>query len=1137
MKKFQLMVAGSTISLLISAASPVFAQATSEGNPAEEKPAEEEVVVVDQTKTEKAEEEKGGIVVTGSRLRQNSFSSISPLQVIRTDDAQAAGLFDAATILQRSGPAAGIQIDATFSGYMVPNGPGSQTLNLRGLGADRALILINGRRMAPAGVEGAPTNPSINLLPSSLIDRYELLTDGASSVYGSDAMAGVANVILKKNFEGFELFASGDINPQGGGDDFTFSGSWGINNDRGFFGIGAEYQYIDTIRLRDRRFFRGCDRHYEIDQYGNFHTLDRAENAQVRNRTPGVTTSENECKLAEGLNGRFLLSSGDYGFVYFTPGVSNTGIPNFSESVFGGRDIDANGDGIRDIDFQNYNPNGAEPNTVFQRGSKLINVMAFGEYTLPGEANITPFFEMGYSRSRIRLDNSGSVPIFAVVPGTNPFNPCNRSAPGGVDCSLAQNVTFGTEIPTGFDMPVEPNFAVEGDRNNFNVTQEQYRGVLGVRGDLPFIGSGWDFEVTGVYSKAIGKSIWRGIREDKLAFALGIDPTADFDGDGVFDNTGDGIADDYIADYIAKSNDASVGLASPLGLATPCSAAGLRNPRAAMADLTQGCVPVNLFASSLMGATVGGNFATQAERDYLFGVRSFNTSYEQLMITGFASGSLLTLPAGDVTLGVGAEYRKDKINSIPSVVASNALFFAGSFDRGAVGSKDIKEVFGELYLPLKANEFLVRELTLNLSGRLTDAQFYGTTGTFAIKGVWRPADPLSLKFSYGTSFRAPNLRENFLVAQTGVEILFDPCATPYESIASGAYRAADDPREATTLQNCIREGRDPTRVGFDPIRQSFALYPIVKVTKGGSLDVNAETSRAITAGFAFQKTFGGGFDFSVGASYFDIKLKDSIVEADPQSILNDCYLRQDGQRGPYCDRITASRSQSNAFLVTDISAEFLNLNAESVRGIDINANFGKEVQLFKTNVNFGLDLSANRMIERSTLYINRGVSSIDENVGEFGLPRWTGQSTLTAVIDKFRFTWQVNYIGPVQQAEWARDKLADAFDNGGPDGVPNGFISDTCLGNGTRNPDGSVRVAGDGLFCRDVGFAGKYFTHAVSLSYRTDAWTLRAGVSNLFDRAPPLVDSNEEFAIANTAVGNGYDHDGREFFVSINTKF
>jgi len=1124
------MVAGSTISLLMCAASPVFAQATSEEKPAEEKPAEEEVVVVDQTKTEKAEEEKGGIVVTGSRLRQNSFSSISPLQVIRTEDSQAAGLFDAATILQRSGAASGQQIDATFSGFVLANGPGSKTLNLRGLGADRTLLLINGRRMAPAGVEGAPTNPSINLLPSSLIDRYELLTDGASSIYGSDAIAGVANVILKKNFEGLELFASGDINPQGGGDDYSFSGSWGINNDRGFFGIGAEYQYTDTIRLRDRRFFRGCDKNYEIDQNGKIHTLGLADNAEVRDRTPGVRVSENECTIGS-LSGVLYLPFATYGSIYFTPGFNNTGIPNFSESSFADSEIDANGDGIRDVDFQNYNLNGAEPNTVFQNGSKLINVMAFGEYTLPGEANITPFFEMNYSRSRVRTDNNATSQIFATVPATNQFNPCNSLAPGGVDCRLAQNVTFGTELSIGLDLPVVPVFAVEGDRNNFDVTQEQYRGVLGVRGDLPFIGSGWDFEVSGVYSKAIGKSTRLGIREDKLAFALGIDPTADFNDDGVFDNNGDGIADDYNPNL-----DQLGGIFGGPVLAAPCSAAGLRNPRAAMADLTQGCVPVNLFARSLLGAPVG-NFATQAERDYLFGVRSFDTSYEQLLITGFVGGSLLTLPAGDVTLGVGAEYRKDKINSTPNVVASNGLFFENFSDRGAVGSKGVKEVFGELNLPLKANEFLVRELTLNLSGRLTDEQFYGTAGTYAIKGVWRPADPLSLKFTYGTSFRAPNLRENFLAGQTSFQILFDPCAVTDASIASGAYRAADDNREASTLQNCIREGRDPTRVGFDPLLGNAIQISSAKVTTGGSLDLKAETSRAITAGFAFEKTFGGGFDFSLGASYYDFKVKGGIVEPDSQSILIDCYTRQDGQRSQFCDRITPSSSQSNRFLVTDVSAGFINLSGESARGIDINANFGKEVQLFKTNVYFGLDLSANHLIERSTLFIdNNGASSVNNDEGEFGFPRWTGQSTFTADIDKFGFTWQVNYTGPVQQQADGIDPFTDAFGRG-PDGLFTGAIGDTCLGNGSRNPDGSVRVAGDGRFCRDVGFAGKYFTHTVSLSYRTDAWTLQAGVTNLFDRDPPLVDGSEVFAIANTAIGNGYDYNGREFFVTIGRKF
>lgn len=1130
MKKFTLMVAGSSISLALCTASPVFAQTATDQTPAEESAAaaeEQPATVAEETE---AEEETGGIVVTGSRLKQSTFSSISPLQVITTDNSQDTGLFDAATILQRSEAASGQQIDATFNGFVLDNGPGSKTLNLRGLGADRALILINGRRMAPAGVEGAPTNPSINLLPSSLVDRYDLLTDGASSVYGSDAIAGVVNVILKKNFEGLELFASGDINPQGGGDDYSFSGSWGVNNDRGFFGIGAEYQYTDTIRFRDRDFFRGCDRNYEVDQDGNFYTVGVLDNALVRNRTPGVSVSESECKVGS-LSGRIFLPFATYGSVYFTPGSSNTGIPNFSENTFRGVEIDANGDGIRDVDFQDYNNNGAEPDTVFQSQSKLINIMAFGEYTLPGEANITPFFEFSYSRAKLRADNTGTPQIFATVPATNQFNPCNRLAPGGVDCRRAQNITFGPPLlSTGFDLPVQPILSVAGDRNNFNVTQEQYRGVLGVRGDLPFIGSSWDFEIAGVYSKAIGKSKRLGIREDKLAFALGIDPTADFDGDGVFDNNGDGIADDY---------DPNLNLGGIFGgpvLSAPCNAAGLSNPGAALSDLTQGCVPVNLFAASLLGQPIG-NFASQAERDYLFGVRSFNTTYEQLLITGFAGGSLFTLPAGDVTFGVGAEYRKDKINSRASDVASNGLLFGFFGDRGAIGSKDIKEVFAELSLPLKADEFLVRELTVNLSGRLTDEQFYGTAGTYAIKGLWRPFDPLALKFSYGTSFRAPNLRENFLAGQTGFLSLIDPCAVPDDAIASGSYVAADDDREATTLANCIREGRDPTQVGFDPALGNTTAITSAEILSGGSLDLDEETSRAITAGFAFEKTYGGGFNVSLGASYFDIKVKGAIVEPSAQFILNDCYTRQDGQRSQFCDRITASTSLSDRFLVTDVSAGFINLNSETVRGIDFNANFGKEVQMFGTNINLGLEVRANHLIERSTVLIDDfGVSTVDNDEGEFGLPRWTGQTTFTADIDKIRFTWQVNYTGPVQQQEDGIDEFSDAFGNG-PDGLPTGFVSDTCLGNGTTNPDGSVRVAGDGRFCRDVGFAGKYFTHTVSVRYRDDSWTLRAGITNLFDRNPPLVDSNEVFSIANTAIGNGYDYNGREFFMSVQKKF
>jgi iron complex outermembrane recepter protein len=1129
MKKTSFLVAGSVFCLALSSLTPAFAQ-TAEEQAAADKAKEEAKVAADKKADEENPEE--GIVVTGSRLKQNTFTSISPLQVIKNDDAQDAGVFDATSVLQRSEAASGQQIDATFGGFVLDNGPGSTTINLRGLGADRTLILINGRRMAPAGVEGAPTNPSINLIPSSLVDRYDLLTDGASSIYGSDAVAGVINVIMKKNFQGLELFANGDINPQGGGEDYDISGTWGINNDRGFFGIGAEYSYTDEIRLKDRKFFRGCDKNYEIDQNGNFRTLGVRDNALVQNRTPGVSVSTNECKI-DGLSGRIFIPNATYGSVYYTPGAGNTGIPNFNENTFRGRELDLNGDGLRDVDFQNVNTNGSNLDQVFQSKQKLLNIMASGEYTFAGGANITPFFEFSYSRAKASSDNTGTAQLFPTVPATNAFNPCNRLRPGGVDCRRAQNLAFGAPLlSTGFDLPVQAIVAVEGDRNNFKVSQQQYRGVLGVRGDLPFIGPSWDFEVAGTYSKSIGKSKRFGIREDKLALALGLDPTADYDGDGVFDNNGDGIADDY------DLNLSTGGIFGGPVLSGPCNVAGLSNASAALPDLAQGCVPVNLFAPSLLGGPIG-NFATQAERDYLFGVRSFNTSYEQILLSGFAGGSLFTLPAGDVTFGIGAEYRKDKINSKPSAVAANGLFFGFFGDRGAVGSKDIKEVFGELNLPLKADQTMVRELTVNMSGRVTKEQFYGTAGTYSIKGLWRPVDPLSIKFSWGTSFRAPNLRENFLAGQTGFLNLFDPCSVPDDAIASGAYRAADDDREATTIAACIREGRDPTRVGFDPALGNTINTSSAEILSGGSLDLKEETSRAITTGFAFAETFSGGFDVNLAFNYYDIKVKGAITEPSSQFILNDCYTRQDGQRSQFCDRITASTSAADRFLVTNVASGFINLNSESVRGMDFLAEFGKEIKLFGTNVDLGIELRANHLIERSTLLVDdNGVATIDQDAGEFGLPKWTGQATFFADISKFRFLWQTNYTGPVEQQADGIDELADAFGRG-VDGLPNGFAGDTCLGNGTTNANGTVRVAGDGIFCRDVGFAKKYFTHTASIRYRDreEGVTIRAGVTNIFNRKPPLVDSNEVFAIANTAIGSGYDYNGREFFVSVQKKF
>ncbi|MGH7129000.1 MAG: TonB-dependent receptor plug domain-containing protein, partial [Planctomycetaceae bacterium] len=142
------------------------------------------------------------VIVTGSRLRRDTYTSIAPLQVITGQVSREVGLIDATDILQESTASSGQQIDLTFTGFVLDNGPGATTIDLRGLGANRTLVLIDGKR-------GMPINPTMvidtNSIPRSAIARVEVITGGASAVYGADAVGGDVNFILKDDFEGASI--------------------------------------------------------------------------------------------------------------------------------------------------------------------------------------------------------------------------------------------------------------------------------------------------------------------------------------------------------------------------------------------------------------------------------------------------------------------------------------------------------------------------------------------------------------------------------------------------------------------------------------------------------------------------------------------------------------------------------------------------------------------------------------------------------------------------------------------------------------------------------------------------------------------------------------------------------------------
>jgi len=209
------------------------------------------------------------VVVTGSRIKRNEFNSPDPVQVITADQGRLKGIGNTAQLLQSSTIASGSpQITAAVSSaFVTDGGPGSETISLRGLGANRTLVLLNGRRAGPAGVRGGVSAFDLNVLPVAAIDRVEILKDGASSVYGSDAVAGVVNIITKRGQDGFTIDAFASQPQRHGGQEFRTSVGYGKTFSRGFFNITYDYAK-KAEQSNGQRAWTNCGQSYIFDANG-----------------------------------------------------------------------------------------------------------------------------------------------------------------------------------------------------------------------------------------------------------------------------------------------------------------------------------------------------------------------------------------------------------------------------------------------------------------------------------------------------------------------------------------------------------------------------------------------------------------------------------------------------------------------------------------------------------------------------------------------------------------------------------------------------------------------------------------------------------------------------------------------------
>ncbi len=1010
--------------------------------------------VIDEDDIPDADEDR--IVVTGSRIRKNSFTSTSPLQTIDAETVADLGLIDIQDVLQNTTVVQGVQLDQQFNANFVSNaGPGGSAVSLRGLGADRTLLLINGRRVAPAGIEGAPSFPDTSILPSSMLQRIDILLDGASSVYGSDAVAGVVNVILRDEFEGVQLdaFRTAPFE-NAAGTEQRYSIMIGDTGERGSFIVAAEYLHFEEVNGNDRDWMFATDFGPDAFLLPGGGTRELAGPVDFAPfDADGDGTSDSVRRQFGDLTRSQQFAAFPFGGVLTPrPGTAN---PAFG--VFG--------------NFENWDGDGDQldgPAALIRQGDQFIpefqrfNVYATSKYDLSDWVEGTEaFFEFNMSNRQSKSESSQAETLDVQVTTSNLFSPFTAFG-------QTANITF---------RPFQPF----QDENNTELTQ--YRLFAGLRGDLGF-GKlpDWEYELYGGYTRSQGFSERTGLREVEFLRSL----EHELDGNG------------------------NIVCTEPIA-----------NPTAPLAstETLEPCIPFNAFDPGLTPLDGSRPQITGANDprviDYLRGVRTIDTFVDEAIISGYFTGPIFDLPAGPVQLLLGGEARETALETRADDVAARGLLSGFFLDRPSNGDVHVWELFGEIFIPVFKDSPLGQNLELEGAGRFTNHEFYGSNFTYSGKMSYSPVDFFTIKSTVGSSFRAPGLRELFLEGQSGFQNVADPCVVPglaqtdtdmdgvTDTYSPGAPNAdgtfANDRRDPQTLANCVAEGIDPVMLGLGITPGSAEVF------RAGNIGLDPETSFAFSGGIVFEQPFTDAFDLRFSATYWDIKVKGSVLTPTAQFLVDSCYTSANFPNDPFCTRRV--RDPNDMFL-SEIDATPFNIAEDKASGIDINMSYNQDFTLGGEAFSVALDTVSTLSRRVNDLTILPGAPAVfDEDAGEIGLPRWRSTATARVNWEDFTLFWQARHIG--KQVDELEERPANCFDP-------------------TMNID----------FARCYTVPHTVF-HDTSVAWRKESFTIRVGLNNVFDKAPPQVDEDVGGTLNSRSVplGVGYDLLGRRVFFNVTANF
>jgi outer membrane receptor protein involved in Fe transport len=946
--------------LLVPAAAFAQAAATSAGQSADTPPpvaASADIAAASDTDAS----DPGTILVTGSRIPRPNLVSGAPIATVSGAEFFQTGKVSIGDILNEMP-----QLATTFSQQQSTRYLGTRGLNLidlRNLGTQRTLVLVNGRRHVAGDVLNTGVSVDTNTIPTDLIESVDVITGYGSSVYGSDAIAGAVNFRLKQDYEGVQVRGQSGISQYGDGGNQYVSVLAGRNfaDGRGNIAANLEYSHQGKYFSSGRPKLREANGLLVVDSdvgASSDANVDRVFLTDVRSTTNSLGGFYTVASPT-GACGRDGVGAA-YNCTYlFQPDGSL--VPQTGQRVGlapNGSFLGGNGYSGREGQLSLLSPR-------LERYSANM----LGKFEI-SEAFV-PFFEAKYVRSIAQGSQSG--PFF--VQGTTLSDPAsgNReqirldnpylTAQARSQITAARTAA-GLATTASQRVTIRRNWLDFGIRDE-RITRETYRGVLGVRGDF---NDDWNFEVSANYGEHHEKNrIISNVNVQR--YLLGIDSVRNAAGQ-----------------IVCRSQ---INPAAALGALTDENgeARTVANDPYLAADIAA-CQPINPFGT--------GNI-TQAVRDYVNVDSRASGKITQFVASGFIAGDssqLFELPGGPIGFSLGAEYRREKLKYELDDLTQQGYAFYNAIPTFGAPSFEVKEAYGELLLPILKDVPFFQELTLSGSGRISD--YKGATGTVYSYGgqlVWRPIEDIRLRGSYQRAIRAPNLTELYSAqGQNFAPAPNDPCAARNLN-AGSSNRAA----------NCAAAGRP---AGYD-----FVYTQSLEVLSGGNPSLTEETSDNYTVGAVLTPRFAPGLSLSV--DYFDITVNKVISSIDEQTILNNCYDSA-SLDNPFCDLFSRAGAAGGprgegAFQVLEGSLLAANFNFAKLtaRGIDAELayrhNFGPVTAGFRANYT--------RVLERNDYLNPNDPNFADRILSEAGTPKDRLTANADATVGKFTFGYQFRWIG------------------------------------------------------------------------------------------------------------------------------